>query len=300
MRIVQLYQLMQGVAVCGLLASTSLLGGPASAADRMQKLASRDWSADSGASDLRQNPPTLAEVDNFVKEQLDLPKLAGAGKACSFTFAKLTAEKNYQLIVSYDAGGGSCNSVLVFSKKGKVFTSDEVGSWNVSDAAALIQDVDKNDSRELVVPTVISSLGGIDCVGTWPKIYRLADGKLEDESADHTAFYKERLTAKEAAASKAKKSPSLFAKETMAGTSEATCAEMEIGKIARLAGEKNAGFDVAVRWMRSDDSTLRQKAAIVFADIGTKEAAMNLAVLARDADPSVAEAARSMGLTKDE
>jgi hypothetical protein len=234
----------------------------------------RDWSVTASRS-ISAYPPTNAEVEKFINEQLDsnwtMP-------LCSYKFIDVY-DGNYRLVASLDINGRhSCSEVVVVEKtnvhvsvinKFKAIAAD-----NVND---MLSDIDGDNSPELIITQPWTKAETGKCQATWKHVYKWNRDRFSDESTEFNKLYKTRLRE---------------LTNSVGRDRDPTCDQMEMDKIARMQGSPRTGFDRAVGWMKDPNGSLRRKAAAVFADIGDDASKKNLALLARDNDPLTAATAR--------
>ncbi len=258
-----------------LLAALLLISAPAFADDDMIV---RDWSVNTAHS-LDAYSPGNAEVEALVNKVLDSDWNL---KVCSFKFIDPAKDGQYRLLASVDASGRHlCINIVVIGKKdGRAVLIDELMADDADDVRTITRDLNGDRRVELVLPTGWSAReGATSCVANWLKVYAWKDGHFTDQSRSYPDIYKERLKLLQ------NTKPEL----------NAPCYEMEEDRIARfLDGPANTGFDRAAAWMASPSGSLRRKAAAVFADINDEPSKKNLAILAADNDPLVAETAKQL------
>ncbi len=245
------------------------------------------------ANSLRISPPSRADVTAFVQKQLDDSEKIG--DICSFDFFDAAKDGTYRLLASIDYSGRHfCNTVVAIGKRISGFQIHELAAWQVDEVSDIIRDLDHDGGIELAIPQPLSDYeGGQHCMATWTRLYRWRNGHFEDASASFRQFYENRLRQLIAAAPSVAPGPRESASPARRDEEESGCALMEADKIRRFLGmSARAGFAQAVAWMGSADTSLRRKAIRVFDDIGDKDSLAKLGVLARDTDPSVAQAAR--------
>jgi hypothetical protein len=248
---------------------------------RADGLAARDWSMKASPS-LIQKPPTTEEVRAFVINVIGAqmnPQL------CSFAFADFAHDGAYRLVASLDASGRHlCNVVVVIGKQGSQFgVANQWKVWQVDDVSAAMQDFGHDGHAELVLPQNWSPYEGVThCVATWQTIFQWDNGKFADHSSAFPDFYRTRQKQLKAALD-----------ASMGYGSDAVCQQMEIDKIDRvLMVDPRAGFTRAEDWMKGSDSSLKRKAAAVFADINDADSHDDLKKLAEDPNTLVSETAK--------
>jgi hypothetical protein len=141
----------------------------------------------------------------------------------------------------------------------------------------MLQDLDNDNSPELVITQAWSRPERGACLATWRHIYKWHDGKFTDQSASFPKYYKDlrdQLV------------------KSLAHDPDVICHQMEVDKISRLLGAPTAGFVRAEMWIQDPNGSLRRKAATVFADIGDAPSKKNLALMAKDSDPLTAQSAQ--------
>lgn len=240
-------------------------------------LAARDWSIKAPHT-VANYPPTKDEVEAFVNKVLETDWTVGL---CSFAFADIAHDGKNRLIASLDGNGRqSCNEIAVIEKDGATIkVANRIKVWMIMDVGHALRDLDEDGRLELAVEEPwMPSEGAAHCHAVWGRVYRWQDGHFVDASLSYPALYRAREKELEAMI------PLL---------ADPSCAQMELDKISRFLGlAPKAGYDRALAWMKSDDGSLRRKAAAVFADIGDAGSKKNLSLLAQDNDPLVAESAR--------
>jgi hypothetical protein len=280
------------------LAALSALSGQARATDA--PLAARDWNVNGSSGSLQAKPPSDADVLAF---------LGGLGQEnihlCDFRIADLDMDGRYELVASIDYSGRQfCNTVLVVgpgTAKAANFFVRTVQAWNVSNVGSMYTPDGPGGRITLAVPQPLTDYDGAECVATWPVLYRLDHGRLNDVSAapEFHAFYRSQYDAlgSEAGAGAFGGKPAspaspVQAKKTITDPN-APCKLITLDKLARFLGfHATAGLDRAQLWMNSGDTALRRKAVRVFADIGTDAAQSSLVTMSHDRDPVVAQSAR--------
>lgn len=283
------------------LSALCALPGLAGASAGDASLAARDWRVDGSAGSLQAKPPSTADVLAF---------LGGLGQEgihlCDFGIADLDADGRYELVASVDYSGRQfCNTVLVVgpgAAKTANFFVRTIQAWNVNDVGSLFKSDGPGRRVTLAIPQPLTDYDGAECVATWPVLYRLDRGRLNDVSAapEFNAFYRglydalDRDTGAEGFGTiPASPASPVQAKKTIADPN-AACKLVTQDKLARFLGfHATAGLERAQQWMNSGDTALRRKAVRVFADIGTDAAKRSLATLSHDRDPVVAQSARS-------
>lgn len=283
------------------LSALCALPGLAGASAGDASLAARDWHVDGSAGSLQAKPPSTADVLAF---------LGGLGQEgihlCDFRIADLDADGRYELVASVDYSGRQfCNTVLVVgpgAAKTAHFFVRTVQAWNVNDVGSLFKSDGPGRRVTLAIPQPLTDYDGAECVATWPVLYRLDRGRLNDVSAapEFNAFYRGQYDAlgRDTGAEGFGTTPAnpaspAQAKKTIADPN-AACKLVTQDKLARFLGfHATAGLERAQQWMNSGDTALRRKAVRVFADIGTDAAKRGLATMSHDRDPVVAQSARS-------
>jgi hypothetical protein len=237
-------------------------------------LSSRDWSVNE-LRPLASYPPSNGEIENFVNKLIDadwnMP-------LCSFKFVDVF-DGVFRLVALLDVNGRhNCSKLVVVEKSAAHFNIvnniEAISNGIVTD---MLQDVDNDNSPELIVTQAWSRPERGVCLATWQHIYKWHEGKFTDQSASFPNYYKDRRNQ---------------LVKSLAHDADFVCHQMEIDKISRMLGAPAAGFDRAVAWTKDPDESLRRKAATVFADIGDAASKKNLALLAKDSDPLTAKSAQ--------
>jgi hypothetical protein len=241
---------------------------------RAEDVASRDWSANATPS-LTSQPPKKEDVESFVGKELGSD---WAVKLCDYGFADIGGTGTNYLLASIDVNRKhSCNRIVVIGKVGgTISVIHDFKAAGVEDIHKILY-ADKGGTV-MVFPEHWGIADGVSCQPKWLRVYQWQDGHFIDRSKAYPDIYKNRLKQIIAALPKLE---------------EHVCFQMEGEKIARFLGlDPRAGYTRALGWMKSPSSSLRRKAASVFADIGGNDSDKNLVILENDPDPLVAGTAK--------
>jgi hypothetical protein len=227
--------------------------------------ATQDWDA-LAASFAAHRPIPESERNAFVRAVINAqPESATEDwTVCSAGFARLADDGSLALIASMDVNGRSfCNYLFVITRTGSRVMAQGAYVWMVDDVHDVLVDLKKDGKLELAVPTAASEYEGYRCMATWTRILTLERGKLVDRSADFKPFYRARLNLI------LKELPAARVRDQSDGDGGPACLEMEADRIRRFLGiSQDSGKAAAIRWLRSDDETLRSKGMTVLTDIG--------------------------------
>jgi len=233
--------------------------------------------------------PSREAVEAFIRELVDSQVQA---RVCGWEFVNLNNDGVNELVASLDYSGRLfCNTLVLISKTGDVFRTQSVPAWNVTNVGDIMKDLNNDGAKELIVPQPLLDYEGAKCMATWETVYQWDGNAFVDVSRRFPQIYKKRLQELTDSIQKIEGDPTLSGTEKDA---KASCDYLEQDKIRRFFGNSKAGFDRAVEWMTSDDSSLRRKAVKVFADISDDQSRAYLQILSRDLNPSVAAAAQAL------
>ena len=223
------------------------------------------------------------EMEEFVMKYTGLTQ--DEGSVCSFAFADLAGDGNYQMIVSIDRSGRRfCNTVVVIRKMPGGFQSATLSAWWMNELSESIKDLEGDGRTELLVPEALTPYEGVKCIAAWTRVFRISDGALVDVSSEFPKFYTDRLN--------------VLRHEVSASGPDSVCKQVELDKIERVLGAvPDAGLAQALDWMKSDDVSLRLKAIYVLSDIGNQRSLQALMNATQDSNHVVSEAAKGF-LTK--
>ena len=201
-----------------------------------------------------------------------------------FRVVDLDGDGRPELVVTADFSGRRFfNHLIVFRAEGDRLVSQDVEVWNLESLEGVIQDLDQNGRREIVVRQELTPYLGVYPLGAWTTILRFDGESLTDQSARFPRFYDERVLPdleRRLIAADASAVAEPYDKEVLT---------IERDKILRVLGRSSsAGLDAALQWARSEDPVRRILALSVLAEIGGPEADSTLRTLATDRDAQVA------------
>jgi hypothetical protein len=214
--------------------------------------------------------------------------LDGDGRVCDAVFLQSPPGRSGAVLASVDLSGRFCNEIVLIQAGDPPSIRQQIPAWGVDSLSSVLRDVDRNGDVELVVPRLLSDYeGAAACMATTPVVYKCSDVACTDVSDQYGGVYAGELESRRRRlAAVENKGPDEDAREI-------PCLVMAIDKLQRVLGmNPHAGFEVAEEWMRSADPLVRRRAASVFSDIDDAPSRQRLEVLANDADPRVASAAR--------
>ena len=228
-----------------------------------------------------------------------------AGDIQEFTWANLSGDNQYQLVIVFPSlGSRAVNSLSIYSRDpSEKITEHEIkgtairleGSPNHPYIPKVIEDLDGNGKEELIIPTQMGfGMYGAAPVAVWPKVYRLQNGKLIDASHDYAKFYDaEVLPDLNREIEHARKGAAL--EDTTRGLVSREYKMtldtliMARDKILRVIGrDPQAGEQQARAWVMGPDPD-PSDAAIVFHDMGDHEEDLRAAhdLLKREAEETL-------------
>jgi hypothetical protein len=199
-----------------------------------------------------------------------------------FSWIDLAGDGRYALVL-IELPGSCCSDLIIYQQD----ASGHINSQLLEGAGRLsntIRDVNGDGKKELIIPPPAlhpdwESFGAVTEI-TWPRVYRLENGKYVEASHDFASYYDaEVLPPIENAISEARfrlahgpigKKPDQrwmrYMGHKIAGLT------MERDQILRMIGrDPDAGLEQARDWMNSLDATLVQDAITVFKNIGRHE-----------------------------
>ena len=253
------------------------------------KDAGREW--DTMISALHSaNPPSKAQISSFIhavyESEPDVIKaLVEDRNVCSSGFFHLAGSDGYSLVASLDVNGRHyCNDIEVIRQSAKGITIQGFSAWAVDDVHDIVQDINNDGKKELVIRVKDSdAISGDSCVAFWTRVYGLQSGAIVDKSAEFMNLYRERLDALN------REIPRAEEEDRVNSGDSAICLQMEAHKIERFLGiSPDAGVDQALDWIKSNNPELRLKGADVLADIDYKRSLTALQSLTADESPAVA------------
>lgn len=211
--------------------------------------------------------------------------IADEAHVCDVVTFTVEPTQTPSILASLDFSGRHfCNTVVRVADGKPPRVLQKIHAWGADDLSNVAKDVDQDGNLELVIPREFSSYEGAACLAVTPIVYTCSESSCVDSSSRYPEFYRQQLFA---------------AQEAMVSLSPEReeglpCLIMNRDKAMRLLGIEHAGFDQAEDWMKSSDPTLRRKAVQIFADIHDAPARQRLAILSKDADPTVAGLAQML------
>ena len=128
------------------------------------------------------------------------PARVTADEAAEFTWANLSGNNHYQLVVVFPPlGSAGVNNMSIYSRdsSGKISEQEIQGQaihlegWgNRSYIPKVIQDLNGDGKDELVIPVELGYSKGTNRPAIiWPQVYRLQNGECVEASRDFAKFY---------------------------------------------------------------------------------------------------------------
>lgn len=170
--------------------------------------------------------------------------------------------------------------IVVFYKDGVLIKCQNIKteSGNIDSD---LKDLNNDNIPELIIKRTIVGNASNAADVLWPEVYKWENNKFVLKSIEFKEYYinrKENLknTLNYLKSNKGLKKDKLLKKLTQYQKADIT---FHIDKIDRFLGNKNAGFDNAVKWASTSDERLIHNAICVFEDIADDESIKQLEII---------------------
>jgi hypothetical protein len=236
-----------------------------------------------------------SQVEAFLRgiDPAPVPELTL--KAGDFRVVDLAGDGRPELLVALDYSGRAFyNTLAIVWANGSKFRLQKLDIWNLTSMKGVVQDLDGDGRKELVLPEQVTAYQGSGAMASWHAVYMLGNqGRYVERSANFRSFYETKeLPAIESRILEAKGNPDGL--EPNEATHRVQALEIERDKVLRVIGQDpKAGLSTAVDWAKSSDRVTRLLALGVLEDIDDPMAARALQNLSLDPDPMVKVQAQS-------
>ncbi len=224
-----------------------------------------------------------------------------------YLWVDLDQDGAYELLVTVTPSCRFYNQLYVYkdTSQGKI-RSQVINVWDLEKLDGVVKELDAKGGKELLLPIALTDYRGSKPLAIWSALYQWSGGKLQDVSAQYPDYYRNQILPKVEADIEAIERQHIEGVPTISVQQlkylseyyeENLAAQQMIkDRIARIAGDKKAGFDRAMAWEKSDNPNLRKDSVFVFSEIGDQDSIARLVELSKDASSDVAYTAKNIAL----